>query len=129
MRLVLVDVVLHLRFKFFEKIHHPRSLSLRSKIALLSIVFIKNLNKFQSTNEFFEKIHHPRSLSLRSKIARLSIVFIKKFKQISIKKGPRIIEGLFSIIGKYYFFFFSSRPNGRLFAKSTNTGAATKIEE
>ena len=39
-----------------------------------------------------------------------------------------------SIINFYYinqldYFFFSARPNGLLFEKSTNTGAATKIEE
>ena len=31
--------------------------------------------------------------------------------------------------GKDYFFLSSAFPNGRFFAKSTNTGAATKMEE
>ena len=53
---------------------------------------------------------------------------------ITVIKKPRYLEAfllriLVLYFKEFYFFFFSSRPKGRLLAKSTNTGAATKIEE
>ena len=54
---------------------------------------------------------------------------------ISTKKAPRISRGFFIFNQTSYalfalcFFAFGSEPNGLFFAKSTNTGAATKIEE
>ncbi len=108
---LLVDAVLHLPFKILEIIHHFRSLSLRSKVRSNENYFSKILNKFQSTK-----------YEVRSNGNYYS------------KKKPRYFEAFFIRIlvlyfKEFYFFFFSSRPKGRLLAKSTNTGAATKIEE
>jgi hypothetical protein len=44
-------------------------------------------------------------------------------KKASLKARPCIKHFVI------YFFFVSARPNGLFFAKSTNTGAATKIDE
>ena len=70
-----------------------------------------------SQYKFLEIIHHFRAL------------------YISTKKAPRISRGFFIFNQTSYalyalcFFAFGSEPNGLFLAKSTNTGAATKIEE
>ena len=105
MHQVLADAEHHLQFKFLEKIHHFRTLSLCSKVR---------------SNEYsFLKINYQISKNIK----------------YSIKKAPRISRGfLYSIKLGYAllalcFFAFGSEPNGLFLAKSTNTGAATKIEE
>ena len=129
--------------KFIEKIHHSRSLiALLTKFARMSIVFNKILNKYQTTakksslrkaflskkiyysyNKILNKYQSAFFLaSFESESDRLFIMLMK------IKKAL-ITQGLFYINSMLNYFFFSSRPNGRVFAKSTNTGAATKIEE
>ena len=104
---LLVDAVLHLPFKILEIIHHSRSLSLRSKVRSNENYFSKILNKFQS--RYIENYYSN--------------------KKASKYRGFLYIRILDLYFKEFYFFFFSSRPKGRLLAKSTNTGAATKIEE
>ena len=48
---------------------------------------------------------------------------------MTIKKAPEYSGAFFIILISSDYFFFSARPNGLVFEKSTNTGAATNIEE
>ena len=65
----------------------------------------------------------------------LQFRFKKTLNNISTKKAPRISRGFLIFNQTSYallalcFFAFGSVPNGLFLAKSTNTGAATKIEE
>ena len=57
-------------------------------------------------------------------------MLMKRLKKILTKNPVTIIvTGFFNISNSYFFLSSESFPNGRLFAKSTNTGAATKIED
>ena len=132
------------RLKFIEKIHHSRSLiALLTKFARMSIVFNKILNKYQTTAKksslrtafLSKKIYYSSYNKILNKYQ--SAVFLASFESESDRlfimlmkiKKALITQGLFYINSMLNYFFFSSRPNGRVFAKSTSTGAATKIEE
>jgi len=67
----------------------------------MSIIFNKILNKYQFT----------------------------LYNIMTIKKAPEYSGAFFIILISSDYFFFSARPNGLVFEKSTNTGAATNIEE
>ncbi len=57
-------------------------------------------------------------------------MLIKGLMNILTKKPVTIlVTGFFNITKNYFFLSSLILPRGRLLAKSTNTGAATKIEE
>ena len=97
----LVDAERHLLYRFFDIINHYRSLSLCSKIPSNEYSILKNI----TTN----------ILSLKKPLEfRGAFLY-------SIKLGYALLA--------VCFFTFGSEPNGLFLAKSTKTGAATKIEE
>jgi hypothetical protein len=60
---------------------------------------------------------------VRRRLGIYEVPLIASNKKASLKVRPCIKHFV------VYFFFGSARPNGLFFAKSTSTGAATKIDE